>query len=96
MQHHLAVGVHDVEIRFDRACVRRDHPDQAVPRVAAGSDPAQPGHAEWQQQSTLGLAGGTDGGGNRLETGIQQRRMDAISRLLRSDIAGQRHLGEQR
>ena len=95
VQHHLAVGVHDVEVRFDSAGIRRDHPDQAVPGVPAGTDPAQAGDAERKQQSALGLAGGAHGGGHRLEAGVQQCRVDAVPRLLRSDVAGQRHFGEQ-
>ena len=51
LQHQLAVGIHDVEIGLDHGGVGREHPDQAVPRVTAGADLPQPGHAERKQQA---------------------------------------------
>ena len=88
MQHDLAVCVQHVQIGFDRAAVGGGDPRQAVPGVAAGAEPAQPCHTQRQQQPAVGAAGGLKVGGHRLETGVQQRRMDAVAGLLGADAPG--------
>ena len=86
--------VEHVEVGLDPGGVGFGHPRVAVAGVAGGAVGAQ--STDTQRQPQHAFAQGLDVrmGRDRLETGIQQRRVHAVSVLLRADWAGQRDLGQ--
>ena len=77
------------------ACgVGSGHPRVAVAGVARRTVGAQPAHTQRQQQAAAACALDVRMSHDRLETGIQQSRVNAVGGLLGADRTGQPDLGQ--